>query len=124
MTWDGPERRVEQEPLVEQLKRVDSGMSFRRWTRTRMFFLALALVLDIFATFVAGFTYHLLCAGLNQQRAAEVRLWTDLVAKNPPTPLPPEPTPAQIEEVARVSKQTRDFFESLHRNFAPEKCLL
>lgn len=109
-TWDGAERRVN-DPLLNQLRRVSSDLDFRNWTRNRFLIVALVIFLDLFASAVSLYAIHEGCRGRNQQSAAEVKLWTDLIAKNP--------TSSQ-----QNPKQTQDFLKGLHKNFAQKDCLI
>lgn len=114
--------------LVEQLRRVDSGLDFRGWTRRRLFALTVFVVLDLFATVVSGAAIfgvvvarHEACVRDNDLRGAYVAQWQPILDL-PVPPLPPNPTDAQRQMYAAQAQLRAVFQDNLDSGFAQHSC--
>lgn len=116
------------EELLAQLKRVQSDLSFRRWTRKRVFLMAALILIDLIASvgsisaiFIGLHTQHTTCTRDNELRKAYVAQWQP-VLDQPPAVLPDNATPQQ-KATYEAQLQTRQRFQdSLNVGFKQHTC--
>lgn len=116
------------DPLVEELKRVGSDLTFRQWARHRIKFVAGLVIFDMAVSIVSVLAllgvHHAqvyACEQVNNLRSSYVAQWQPVLDQ------PPAPLPADADEGARVRYQagleTRQRFqESLDTGFKLEHC--
>lgn len=119
--------------LVGELRRVKSDLGFRSWTRHRMAAIAFFVVLDIVASVIAitalvqvnaqrKQTNQQICQSQNRGRAGSRELWAQLIAQNPVSPLPANPTPAQIKTHDRLTHRADALLTLVNQKYAPLNC--
>lgn len=118
----------EADELTEQLKRVDSSLDFRKWTRRQVRWLMVVGVTALVAALVAvaanvGLQLARVeaCERDNDLRREYVAQWQPVLSQ-PVPPLPPDATDAQIQ-MAEASRLVRERFQfSLDHGFALHGC--
>lgn len=119
---------VTDDDLVGQMKRVRSDLSFRKWTRKRIFLSLCLIFVDLLTTALSVYAISLnrnlaveTCKRDNVFREAYVNQWKPILTL-PPLSLPAGATPEvkaqyNAQEVLRIR-----FNESLTKDFAIHPC--